>query len=120
YEAVIAVLEAKPEDEPIVVGTRANRIIRLPLMECVERTRQVAEAIRAKDYERAMALRSASFNDSFRTLKTMLRALPHPPEPGQQRFRIAVFNAGAPAPGMNTAVRAVVRLGLDKGHIMLG
>lgn len=120
YEAVIAILEAKPEDEPIVVGTRANRIIRLPLMECVERTRQVAEAINARDYERAMALRSASFNDSFRTLKTMVRALPHPPEPGQQRFRIAVFNAGAPAPGMNTAVRAVVRLGLDKGHIMLG
>ncbi|HEX6035874.1 MAG TPA: 6-phosphofructokinase [Anaerolineales bacterium] len=119
YEAVIAVLEAKPEDEPIVVGTRANRIIRLPLTESVERTRQVAEAIRAQDYEGAMSLRSASFNHSFRTLKTMVRALPHPPEPGQKRFRIAVLNAGAPAPGMNTAVRAAVRLGLDQGHIML-
>jgi 6-phosphofructokinase 1 len=52
-------------------------------------------------------------------LKTMVRALPHPPEPGQKRFRIAVLNAGAPAPGMNTAVRATVRLGLDQGHIML-
>ncbi len=119
YEAVIAVLEAKPEDEPIVVGTRANRILRLPLTESVERTRQVAEAIRARDYERAMSLRSASFNDSFRTLKTMVRALPHPPEPGQKRFRMAVLNAGAPAPGMNTAVRAAIRLGLDQGHIML-
>jgi 6-phosphofructokinase 1 len=29
------------------------------------------------------------------------------------------MNAGAPAPGMNTAVRAAVRLGLDQGHIML-
>ena len=119
YEAVIAVLEAKPEDEAIVVGTRANRIIRLPLMECVERTLQVAAAIKARDYEKAMALRSSSFNHSFRTLKTMVRALPHPPEPGQKRFRIAVLNAGAPAPGMNTAVRATVRLGLDQGHIML-
>jgi len=53
-------------------------------------------------------------------LKTMVRALPHPPEPGQKRFRIAVLNAGAPAPGMNTAARAAVRLGLDNGHIMLG
>jgi 6-phosphofructokinase 1 len=119
YEAVIAVLDAKPEEEAMVVGTRANRIIRLPLMECVERTRQVAEAIKARDYERAMSLRSSSFNHSFRTLKTMVRALPHPPEPGQKRFRIAVLNAGAPAPGMNTAVRAAVRLGLDQGHIML-
>jgi 6-phosphofructokinase 1 len=120
YEAVNAVLEARPEDEAIVVGTKANRIIRLPLVECVERTRQVAEAIQARDYEKAISLRSSSFNDAFRTLKTMVRALPHPPAADQKRFRIAVFNAGAPAPGMNTAGRAAVRLGLDQGHIMLG
>ena len=30
------------------------------------------------------------------------------------------MNCGAPAPGMNTAVRAAVRLGLDRGHMMLG
>ena len=120
HEAVVAVLEANPADEPIVIGTKANRIIRLPLMECVEKTRQVAEAIKARDYEKAMALRSASFKDAFSTLRTMIRALPHPPEPGQKRFRIAIFNAGAPAPGMNNAGRAAVRLGLDKGQIMLG
>jgi 6-phosphofructokinase 1 len=119
YEAVITILSAKPEDEPVLVGTKANRIIRLPLMECVEKTRQVAQAINARDYEKAMSLRSSSFKDAFRTLKTMVRALPHPPAPGQKRFRIAVLNAGAPAPGMNTAARAAVRLGLDNGHIML-
>ena len=89
-------------------------------MESVQKTKQVAEAINAHDYERAMSLRSNSFKDAFRTLKTMVRALPHPPADGQKRFRIAVFNAGAPAPGMNTAARAAVRLGLDRGHIMLG
>ncbi len=120
YEAVVAILNAKPEDEPVLVGTRANRITRLSLMECVTRTQQVAEAINAKDYEKAMSLRSASFKDAFSTLKTMVRALPHAPEPGQKRFRIAVLHAGAPAPGMNTAARAAVRLGLDRGHIMLG
>src|SRR5512138_869913 len=120
YEAVIAILEAKPEDEPIVIGTKANRIIRLPLMECVQKTKDVAEAIKAHDYEKAMSLRSTSFKDAFNTLRTMIRALPHPPEAGQRRLRIAVFNAGAPAAGMNTAARAAVRLGLDKGHIMLG
>jgi 6-phosphofructokinase 1 len=50
----------------------------------------------------------------------MVRALPHPVEPGQKRYRIGVLNAGAPAPGMNTAARAAIRLGLDLGHIMLG
>jgi 6-phosphofructokinase 1 len=30
------------------------------------------------------------------------------------------MHAGGPSPGMNTAVRAAVRLGIDKGHTMLG
>jgi 6-phosphofructokinase 1 len=67
-----------------------------------------------------MSLRSSSFKDAFDTFKIMVRALPRPIEKGQKRYRIAVLNAGAPAPGMNTASRAAVRLGLDQGHIMLG
>ncbi len=120
YEAVITLLKAKPEDEPVVVGTKANHIKYFPLMECVERTLAVTEAIAAKDYEKAMCLRSSSFRDSLNTLTTMVRALPHSPTPGQPRFRIGVLNSGAPAPGMNTAARAAIRLGLDQGHIMLG
>ncbi len=120
YEAVMTLLGAKPEDEPVVVGTKANHIMHFPLMECVEKTRAVAEAIAAKDYEKAMSLRSTSFKDAFNTLKTIVRALPHTPAPGQKRFRIAVMNAGAPSPGMNTAARAAIRLGMDQGHIMLG
>jgi len=120
YEAVVTLLGAKPEDEPVVVGTKANHITHFPLMECVEKTHAVAEAIAAKDYEKAMSLRSTSFKDAFNTLKTVVRALPHAPAPGQKRFRIAVMNAGAPAPGMNTAARAAVRLGMDQGHILLG
>jgi 6-phosphofructokinase 1 len=120
HEAVRTILEIKPEDEPVVIGIKNNRMTRIPLMYGVERTQAVAEAIAAKDYERAMDLRSSSFKDAFRTLKTMVRALPHPIGPGQKRYRIAVMNAGAPAPGMNTAARAAIRLGLDKGHIMLG
>ncbi|MGB8212874.1 MAG: 6-phosphofructokinase [Anaerolineales bacterium] len=120
YEAVITLLNSRPEDEPVVVGTRANHIYHFPLVECVEKTRAVAEAIAAKDYEKAMSLRSTSFKESFDTLTTMVRALPHPPAINQKHFRIGVLNSGAPAPGMNTAARAAIRLGLDQGHIMLG
>jgi 6-phosphofructokinase 1 len=120
YAAIEAVLAARPSDEPVLIGIKGNRITKSPLMDCVEKTHAVAEAIAAKDYERAMDLRSSSFKDAFRTLKTMVRALPHPIEEGQKRFRIALLNSGAPSPGMNTAARAAVRLGLDKGHIMLG
>src|SRR5512140_2906710 len=120
YEAVNVLLKARPEDEPVVVGTKANHIKYFHLMESVERTLAVSKAIAEKDYEKAMSLRSTSFRDSFNTLKTMVRALPHAVTPDQKRFRIGVMNAGAPAPGMNTAARAAVRLGLDQGHIMLG
>ncbi len=120
YEAVITLLKAKPEDEPVVVGTRANHIKHFPLVECVEKSRAVSEAIAARNYEKAINLRSTSFKDAFNTLKTMVRALPHASAPDQKHFRIGVMNSGAPAPGMNTATRAAIRLGLDQGHIMLG
>ena len=120
YEAVNAILEAKPEEEPTVIGIHNNRMTRLPLMESIRKTQAVAEAINAGDYERAMSLRSSSFKDAFTTFKTMVRALPHPVDPEKKRFRIAVLNAGAPSPGMNTAGRAAIRLGMDAGHVMLG
>ncbi len=89
-------------------------------MECVEQTHAVANAIEEHDYEKALNLRGSSFIEAFETLRTMLRALPRQPQPGQNRFRLAVMHAGALAPGMNSAVRAAVRIGLDRGHIMLG
>jgi len=120
YEAVQAILSASPAEEPVVIGIRNNRMTRVPMMECVEQTQAIAAAVEVKDYEKAITLRSSSFKDAFNTFKTMVRALPHPPEAGKKHFRVGVLNAGAPAPGMNTATRAAIRLGLDKGHIMLG
>ena len=120
FEAVNTILEIDPKDEPVVIGIRNNRMNRMPLMESVRNTQIVAEAIEAKDFERAISSRSGSFKESFLTFKTMVRALPHPIDPEKKRFRVAVMNAGAPSPGMNTAARAAVRLGLDQGHIMLG
>ncbi len=53
-------------------------------------------------------------------LRTMTRAHPHAPAPGQRRLRLAILHGGGPAPGMNTAVRVAVRVGIDNGHTMLG
>jgi 6-phosphofructokinase 1 len=118
--AVEAVLAATPDMEPQLIGLRGNRIAHSPLMQCVERTQAVAKAIAAHDYEKAMELRGSSFKEAYHTLGTLLRSRPHEPVPGQKRLRLAVMNSGAPAAGMNTAIRAAVRIGLDRGHIMLG
>ena len=118
--AVETLLTAEPDSPPQLIGMRGNRITLSPLMECVAKTHAVADAIANHEYEKAMDLRGSSFNESFLTLKTMLRTLPHPLPSGQKRLRLGVIHAGAPSPGMNTAVRAAVRIGLDRGHIMLG
>ena len=119
-DAVEALLDEEEQPEPLVIGIQGNKITRTPLTYCVEKTHAVADAIKAHDYEQAMRLRGRSFKESFDTLRTLVRTLPHEPTPGQRRLRIAVMHGGGPAPGMNTAVRAAVRLGTDKGHIMLG
>ena len=120
HAAVEEVLSATPTSEPCLIGMRGNRITKSPLMECVEKTQAVAKTIAAGDYEKAMDLRGRSFKGSFRTFRTLARSLPHPPKADQQRFRLAVLNAGGPSPGMNTATRIAIRIGLDEGHIMLG
>jgi 6-phosphofructokinase 1 len=118
YSAAIELLDSPPSAEPQLIGMRYNRITRAPLMQCVEQTRTVADVIAAKDYEQAMMLRGGSFREAFQTFQTLAQALPSV-APGQRRGRIAVLHAGGPAAGMNTAVRAAVRLGLDRGHEML-
>jgi len=120
HAAVDSVLSARPEDPPQVVGLRGNRITLTPLTECIDKTQEISQAIASHDYEHALELRGHNFKEAFQTFKTLLRALPHPPQPSQRRLRLAIINSGAPAPGMNTAVRAAVRIGLDNGHVMLG
>ncbi len=119
HAAVEEILSGSSADEPKLVGIRQHDVICSPLMDCVSKTQQVSEVIASQDYETAMAMRGGSFSDSFRILRTLLRAHPHPPEPGQKQLRLAVLHCGGPAPGMNTAVRAAVRLGIDSGHTML-
>jgi len=119
HAAVQELLAATPDSEPQMIGVRYNRIHRAPLMQCVEQTRAVATTIAEKNYAKAMALRGGSFTAMFDIFKKMAEALPSVTPPARPR-RIAVIHGGGLAPGMNTAARAAVRLGRDRGHVMLG
>jgi 6-phosphofructokinase 1 len=120
YSAVNTLISAAPDSEPQLIGFRGNRITTVPLMESVINTQKVAKVINEFNYSEAMSMRGNSFCEAFDTLKTMLRALPHPPNDAVKPLRLAVLHAGAPAPGMNAAVRAAVRIGIDRGHEMIG
>ena len=120
YSAVEYILSNGEDGAAHLIGIRGNRITRTPLTNCVQQNHDLVKAIDDKLYEAAMEMRGESFEDTFRINRTLVRATPRPPKPGQNRYRLAVIHSGAPAPGMNTAVRAAVRLGVDQGHEMFG
>jgi 6-phosphofructokinase 1 len=119
--AAVAHLLASPADlEPHVVGIRGHRVVTTPLAHAVAQTREVARLLDAGEADAAMAMRSTSFTRSWQTLQTITRATAKPPVADRPHLRLAVMHAGAPAPGMNTAVRAALRLAMDRGHEVLG
>jgi 6-phosphofructokinase 1 len=120
HAAVEELLQSPPGSEPQLIGMKDNRVTHQPLAACVERTQLVGERVAQGDYRGALELRGSGFDSALRSLRTLVQALPHPPAEGQKRFRFAIMHGGGPAPGMNTAVRAAVRLLLDRGHHVLG
>ncbi|MEM6527708.1 MAG: 6-phosphofructokinase [Chloroflexota bacterium] len=115
YVAVDEVLTAQPGREPQLIGLRKHRVVRSPLMQCVEKTHAVARHIKAQEYDEAMKLRGGSFTIAYRNLQIITRAR-KPDTNGSKPLRIGVMHAGGPAPGMNTAVRVALRLGMHAGH----
>uniref|UniRef100_A0A8B9HM02 Phosphofructokinase, platelet b n=1 Tax=Astyanax mexicanus TaxID=7994 RepID=A0A8B9HM02_ASTMX len=113
-EAVLALLEASPDTPACVVSLRGNQAIRLPLMECVQMTQQVQKAMDEKNFEEAVKLRSLSFFTILSHYSTSISDL----NKCFSSFNVAVLNVGAPAAGMNAAVRSAVRVGITEGHTM--
>ena len=104
--------------DPVLIGLHGNRAVPTPLKDCLRRSLAIDEALQRGNEEQAIELRGPHFVKSLQTRKTLGRILPT--GPNGKTYRIAVMHAGAPAPGMNMAVRASVRLLMDQGHTVLG
>ncbi|KAG8230791.1 hypothetical protein J437_LFUL011355, partial [Ladona fulva] len=131
-EAVMALMEATPETEACVVSLDGNQAVRLPLMECVEKTKAVSKALADKQWELAVQLRGRSFARNLETYKMLTRL--KPPKSafdesghgiqdtlwGQEGYTLAVMHIGAPACGMNAAVRSFVRNCIYRGDTVYG
>ncbi|KAK9744020.1 Phosphofructokinase [Popillia japonica] len=70
-EAVMALMEATEESEPVVVTLNGNQAVRIPLMESVKRTQAVAQAMKEKKWELAVELRGYSFGRNLQTYKML-------------------------------------------------
>ncbi|KAL2293769.1 hypothetical protein Nmel_018830 [Mimus melanotis] len=146
-EAVMALLEATPDTPACVVSLSGNQAVRLPLMECVQVTKDVTTAMNEGRFEDALKLRGRwvappcpcpcpcpcipmsskcpkppispifrSFQNNWNVYKLLAHIRPPATKSG---YTVAVMNVGAPAAGMNAAVRSTVRIGLIHGHRML-
>ncbi|XP_014800429.1 PREDICTED: ATP-dependent 6-phosphofructokinase, platelet type isoform X1 [Calidris pugnax] len=116
-EAVLALLEATPATPACVVSLSGNQAVRLPLMECVQMTQEVQKAMDEGRFVEAVRLRGRSFENNLNTYKLLSHKRPDAELP-KTNFNVAVLNVGAPAAGMNAAVRAAVRVGITEGHKM--
>ncbi|XP_046673393.1 ATP-dependent 6-phosphofructokinase isoform X3 [Homalodisca vitripennis] len=124
-EAVMALMEATPDTEACVVSLDGNQAVRLPLMECVERTKAVAQAMADKKWELAVQLRGRSFARNLETYKMLTRLKPprsafDESGKGLEGYTLAVMHIGAPACGMNAAVRSFVRNCIYRGDTVYG
>ncbi|XP_041670474.1 ATP-dependent 6-phosphofructokinase, platelet type isoform X4 [Cheilinus undulatus] len=116
-EAVLALLETTANTPACVVSLYGNQSVRLPLMECVQMTQEVQKAMDEKRFEDAVKLRGRSFENNLKTYKLLAHRKPESELP-TSNFNVAVLNVGAPAAGMNAAVRSAVRVGISEGHKM--
>ncbi|XP_045676165.1 ATP-dependent 6-phosphofructokinase, platelet type [Phyllostomus hastatus] len=116
-EAVVALLQATPETPACVVSLSGNQAVRLPLMECVQMTQDVQKAMDERKFKDAVKLRGRSFEGNLNTYKRLSIMMPGS-EILKSGFNVAVINVGAPAAGMNAAVRSAVRFGISEGHKM--
>jgi 6-phosphofructokinase 1 len=74
-EAVKAVLEATPETETCFIAINENKIVRKPLMQAVKETKEVAVAVDAKEFDKAMGLRDTEFSDQYKSYLTTTNVL---------------------------------------------
>ncbi|KAM5275450.1 ATP-dependent 6-phosphofructokinase, liver type isoform 1-T1 [Hipposideros larvatus] len=112
-EAVMALLEATPDTPACVVSLSGNQSVRLPLMECVQVTKEVQKAMDEKRFDEAIQLRGRSFENNWNIYKLLAH---QKLSKEKTNFSLAILNVGAPAAGMNAAVRSAVRSGICQGH----
>eukprot|EP01135_Chromosphaera_perkinsii_P011831 Nk52_evm22s2506 gene=Nk52_evmTU22s2506 len=120
-EAVKVVLGSSPDATPMVIGLEGNKIIRFPLVENIQLTKDIGTALKNLDFAKARELRGPSFNNSLRIFRKVNKVKSTiSGDDLELKRRIAILNVGAPACGMNSAARAAARYVMDKGHEVVG
>ena len=116
-ETVKILSDKNPESRIAVL--QQNRICCDSLPGCVAQTRAAGKALAAGDYASARRTRGEEWLQMMAIQQTLMRITPPVSKPGK-KTRIGVVTAGRAAPGMNSAVRTIIRMGLASGAEVLG
>ncbi len=119
YDAVKELVRHPDATESVIIVTKNNRITTAPLMESVEKTRATAAAIKAGEYDKAEAMRGIDWSRVCQLVTVQAQLKPEL-EVTDSSPRIAIMTSGWPAPGMNNAIRTVVRVAMNQGHRVIG
>nr|WP_309957462.1 6-phosphofructokinase [Arcanobacterium hippocoleae] len=120
YTAAWEMIHADESVQPMIIGTRSNRLMRLPMMETIANTRAVKKYIKEKNWDAAIASRGTGYREMIDLFETISAPLPTQSDESLPKPRVGIIHAGGLAPGMNPAARAAVKLGIDRGFEMIG
>lgn len=123
--AALLLTRAKEEIPPQLIAVQGNVVVTVPLKVCVKRTRAIEIARKACDFKQLLELKSDGFRRNLKLshMLTYCSPLGYHSDPELQsspKYRFAIINIGAPAAGINSAVRAFARLMQYRGHTVLG
>ena len=117
-EAATYVLTSKGDEPGPVFGFHGETVVQVPLVKAVSDTRSVPTLIGQGRYEEAVALRGAEFQDLARIFHELSDPARTHSREGDKK--IGIVHAGALSPGMNTAAKTAVWLGISRGFSMVG
>ncbi|MBE6367769.1 MAG: 6-phosphofructokinase [Lentisphaerae bacterium] len=97
-----------------------NRIGHTSLTDAVAQTRAAGKALAEGDYAAAGKARGDEWLRMVNIQQTLMRIAPPEDTAAQNRLRIGVVTAGRAAPGVNSAVRTIIRMALASGAEVWG
>lgn len=115
-EAVLALLDSSDESEAVVISLKGNQMVRVPMMDAVAETLAVGKALAEKNFAKAIELRGSTFNRNLKMWKELGTRDPRIPLDNVGQKRIGIVIIGAPAGGMNAALRAIVRTCINQSQ----
>jgi 6-phosphofructokinase 1 len=102
--------------QPIVIAVNGNQTCYIPLEDSVERTQQANKALKDRNFKLMTELRGSSFQRNLETYIKMSKLEPKQlSKEKKKNYRFAVLNLGAPASGVNSAIRSFVRHAISNG-----